>query len=177
MTTDQNGTKPNWLKPGSNRHTSPATIAAQLHAIADAIATLGDQPLSEVDVSVDIQALQHRPHRDRVAAVDLLAQALQLRPRVKRLVGGDVHYGFDYEQARPVNVYANVVSDAEFEEGQLLAGSACGRCKQPFDPADKSFDGAARYGESRWCKGCVDRCHESTDFAHECVICAPAVTR
>ncbi len=49
----------------------------------------------------------------------------------------------------------------------------CGRCRQPFDPADRRFDGSARYEETPWCRGCVDRCHESTDFAHACAVCDP----
>lgn len=51
-------------------------------------------------------------------------------------------------------------------------GSGCRRCRIPFDPEDKSPTGRARYAATRWCRGCVDRCHESTDFAHSCVICA-----
>jgi hypothetical protein len=50
----------------------------------------------------------------------------------------------------------------------------CGRCGQPFDPTDKAPDGHARYRDSAFCRWCVDRCHESTDFAHECVICRPS---
>lgn len=48
----------------------------------------------------------------------------------------------------------------------------CGRCRRPFDPDDKDPAGAARYGQSKFCKGCVDRCHESTDAFHECPVCA-----
>lgn len=47
----------------------------------------------------------------------------------------------------------------------------CGRCRKPFDPTDSRWDGRARYGATRWCRWCVDRCHESTDFAHTCPIC------
>jgi hypothetical protein len=49
--------------------------------------------------------------------------------------------------------------------------TACGKCKQPFDPADTCFDGAARYSNTPYCGRCVDRCHESTDAFHRCVIC------
>lgn len=48
----------------------------------------------------------------------------------------------------------------------------CGRCSRLFDPTDKSFNGAARYGNSPFCRGCVDRCHESTDAFHQCPVCA-----
>lgn len=47
----------------------------------------------------------------------------------------------------------------------------CGKCRTPFDPSDTSFDGRARHNETPWCRSCVDRCHESTDAFHRCVIC------
>lgn len=48
----------------------------------------------------------------------------------------------------------------------------CGRCRQPFDPLDPDMAaGLRRYESTAFCRGCVSRCHESTDFAHECVIC------
>ncbi|MBH1939246.1 hypothetical protein I5Q34_34165 [Streptomyces sp. AV19] len=47
----------------------------------------------------------------------------------------------------------------------------CTQCGQPFDPTDKRFDGRARHGTTPFCRRCVDRCHESTDFAHKCAIC------
>lgn len=53
---------------------------------------------------------------------------------------------------------------------------ACGRCRRPFDPADKRHDGAARYAATRWCRGCIDRCHESTEFDHSCQVCTEAVS-
>lgn len=53
--------------------------------------------------------------------------------------------------------------------------AACGRCRMPFDPTDTRFDGRA---EERslpgYCRGCVDRCHDSEDAFHVCVICQPA---
>jgi hypothetical protein len=48
---------------------------------------------------------------------------------------------------------------------------ACGKCKKPFDPTDTRHDGQARHGVTSFCRRCVDRCHESTDAFHECVIC------
>jgi len=51
------------------------------------------------------------------------------------------------------------------------AAEACGKCKRPFDPADTRFDGNARHNETPYCRSCVDRCHESTDAFHRCVIC------
>jgi len=49
---------------------------------------------------------------------------------------------------------------------------ACGKCRQPFDPADTSFDGRARYHLTPYCRGCVDRCHDNEIADHRCVICA-----
>lgn len=48
---------------------------------------------------------------------------------------------------------------------------ACGKCKRPFEPRDLAFDGRARHNATPWCRRCVDRCHESTDAFHRCVIC------
>lgn len=47
----------------------------------------------------------------------------------------------------------------------------CGRCRNPFDPTDPTWDGRAQYRTSGFCRRCVDRCHESTDFAHRCPVC------
>ena len=49
---------------------------------------------------------------------------------------------------------------------------ACGKCKQPFDPADTRFDGHARFYLTPYCRGCVDRCHDNESADHRCVICA-----
>jgi hypothetical protein len=48
----------------------------------------------------------------------------------------------------------------------------CKRCRRPFDPTDNESTGAARYAQTQFCRGCVDRCHESTDAFHQCPICA-----
>lgn len=50
--------------------------------------------------------------------------------------------------------------------------AACGKCRTPFDPADTRFDGAARYSLTPYCRGCVDRCHDTEIADHRCVICA-----
>ncbi|MFF3511569.1 hypothetical protein [Streptomyces sp. NPDC002573] len=55
-------------------------------------------------------------------------------------------------------------------EAQQPAES-CGKCRQPFDPADPRFDGHARHGDTPFCRRCVDACHESTDAFHACAIC------
>ena len=52
------------------------------------------------------------------------------------------------------------------------AGGVCGRCHQPFDPADTRFDGAAEDRSTPgYCRSCVDQCHEG-DGDHRCPICA-----
>jgi len=50
--------------------------------------------------------------------------------------------------------------------------ATCRRCHRPFNPTDNTANGAARYGETPFCRRCVDRCHESTDAFHECPVCA-----
>jgi hypothetical protein len=52
------------------------------------------------------------------------------------------------------------------------AAAACGKCRRPFDPADTRFDGRARYGETPYCRGCVDHCRDTEIADHRCVICA-----
>ncbi|AQS70873.1 hypothetical protein [Streptomyces pactum] len=48
---------------------------------------------------------------------------------------------------------------------------ACGKCQRPFNPDDPRWDGSARYASTPYCRGCIDRCHDSTDAFHVCVIC------
>lgn len=50
-------------------------------------------------------------------------------------------------------------------------GDQCRRCRRSFDPGDTTFDGRARYRDTAFCRSCVNRCDDSTDFAHTCVIC------
>jgi hypothetical protein len=50
--------------------------------------------------------------------------------------------------------------------------AACGRCGKPVgQPGVPRRDGtpAAR---ALFCDACLDRCHEATDFAHVCQVCA-----
>lgn len=60
---------------------------------------------------------------------------------------------------------------ARIESEAAEADTRCRACLTEFDPSDLRFDGAARYPGTPWCKRCVDRCHESTDFAHVCPVC------
>lgn len=50
----------------------------------------------------------------------------------------------------------------------------CGKCRQPFDSADSRFDGRARFYLTPYCRGCVDRCHDTEIADHRCVICQTA---
>jgi hypothetical protein len=58
------------------------------------------------------------------------------------------------------------------EQSAVEASEICGKCKQPFDPADTRFDGRARYHLTPYCRGCVSRCHDTEIADHRCVICA-----
>ncbi len=76
---------------------------------------------------------------------------------------------------------ADVAWDTDYLRKKLAAEQAaaderatnrCRRCRRPFDPADKAFDGRARYRETPHCRACVDNCHEGS-AEHVCVICEP----
>jgi len=66
---------------------------------------------------------------------------------------------------------------AEEDQPVVDASERCGKCKQPFDPDDKRFDGLARYYLTPYCRGCVDRCHDTEIADHRCVICAEGAQR
>lgn len=56
-------------------------------------------------------------------------------------------------------------------------GPSCGRCKRPFDPADRTYDGAAEDRSAPgYCRGCVDQCHEA-DAGHRCAVCKSLTER
>ncbi len=59
----------------------------------------------------------------------------------------------------------------EIEAPDEPPAARCAKCKMPFDPADRSFDGAAQYYQTEYCRRCVDRCHEATEFDHVCTVC------
>lgn len=49
----------------------------------------------------------------------------------------------------------------------------CGRCKRhPVAAPDATRADGKPSDRARYCDPCIDRCHEATDFAHICVICA-----
>lgn len=75
--------------------------------------------------------------------------------RVERVAGKRVH----------------IMNPPAIEEGTTGGTPRCGRCGRPFNPSDPRWDGSAQYQDTPYCRSCIDRCHESTDFAHQCVIC------
>lgn len=92
-------------------------------------------------------------------------------------VGGGVLLPFTYrdpidvdapDAPRPLRQARLVLEDL----GPVVPDSErCAKCRTPFDPTDDRFDGNGQYGTKPWCRRCVDRCHESTDFAHRCKVC------
>ncbi|MEV7389589.1 hypothetical protein [Streptomyces sp. NPDC091215] len=52
------------------------------------------------------------------------------------------------------------------------AGEVCGKCRQPFGPSEIFLNGRARYGDTPFCRSCVNRCHDNEIADHRCVICA-----
>ncbi|MFH9072716.1 hypothetical protein [Streptomyces alboflavus] len=81
--------------------------------------------------------------------------------------GGDGLVPFPCPTARLAG--AQDCDPPHMREGREAA--ACGKCGTPFAPADTRHDGHARHGLTDYCRRCVDRCHESTDFAHACAVC------
>ena len=57
-----------------------------------------------------------------------------------------------------------------------LPGCACGICGSLFTPAGEPRDEHSRHGDSPWCRGCADQCHEGGG-GHSCAICTPADER
>ncbi|MCX4596153.1 hypothetical protein OG819_42830 [Streptomyces sp. NBC_01549] len=66
----------------------------------------------------------------------------------------------------------HVRAAAAEEQPAVAASEACGKCKQPFVPAVTGFEEQAQYAASPYCRGRVDRCHDTEIADHRCVICA-----
>lgn len=66
---------------------------------------------------------------------------------------------------------AEVLRELLTEGTPTAPANACDKCAMPFDPADTRHDGRAQQEGTPYCRGCVDRCHESTDAFHVCDIC------
>jgi hypothetical protein len=123
---------------------------------------------------------------DQMAGVDvpaLLAEVRQLRARTLTESEYDsawhaVEGAAGEEGADPGTVLHAVLDrlgitvPGAVEQPAVDASEACGKCRQPFDPADTRFDGQARHYLTPYCRGCVDRCHDNEIADHRCVICA-----
>lgn len=55
----------------------------------------------------------------------------------------------------------------------MSTAKMCGRCKTnpAATPSATRADGKPT-DRAQFCDPCIDRCHEATDFAHVCQICA-----
>ncbi|MCH0555796.1 hypothetical protein [Streptomyces sp. MUM 16J] len=62
---------------------------------------------------------------------------------------------------------------AEQADAEKRETNRCGRCRRLFDPNDTRFDGHDRYGDTPWCRSCIDTCHEGS-AEHVCIICDPS---
>jgi len=69
---------------------------------------------------------------------------------------------------------SEIIPDA-LAEIEAIGGpgpEACLRCGQPVArPYELRPDGQAST-HALYCDACIDRCHEATDFAHICKVCA-----
>jgi hypothetical protein len=57
-----------------------------------------------------------------------------------------------------------------------VPGYACGICGSLFTSPGEPRDEHSRHGDSPWCRGCADQCHEGGG-GHSCAICTPADER
>jgi hypothetical protein len=92
-------------------------------------------------------------------------------PLVGRYAGAGMRKHEGLTLIEPRLVFEPSADDAAEDAAEERPAEACGKCRQPFDSADTRHDGRARHGVTSFCRRCVDRCHESTDAFHECVIC------
>ncbi|MEU0207392.1 hypothetical protein [Streptomyces canus] len=108
----------------------------------------------------------------RAAVPELLAEIERLRGQRKYLLTQLAKR--DAETGRGDRALTEFLTAHPGEDVETPAAveETCGKCRQPFDPADTRFDGRARYHETPYCRGCVDRCHDNEIADHRCVICA-----
>lgn len=85
---------------------------------------------------------------------------------------GGEPYWLELDLERAAVLRQDLAGPPAEEQPAVDASEACGKCKQPFDPADTRFDGQARHYLTPYCCGCVDRCHDNESADHRCVICA-----
>jgi hypothetical protein len=133
-----------------SRQTTPSTEARDLRQLLAVVLDALTIPNGDYDYDQRIDA------RARIARVTV-GEALAESP-------AQLGWNADFLRQRLA---------AEQAEADERAKNRCGRCSQPFDAADTRFDGRARYGETRYCRSCVDNCHEGS-AEHVCRICDPA---
>jgi hypothetical protein len=101
----------------------------------------------------------------------LLAEVARLKGQRKYLIGQLAQR--DAESGRADEAVRQFLAEEQPDEQPAVDPTErCGKCKQPFDRDDKRFDGRARYYLTAYCRGCVDRCHDTEIADHRCVICA-----
>jgi hypothetical protein len=100
----------------NNRPNTAAEVAASLRAVAEKFAALGDAPLPNIFVSIDL--LPHGGEDAEVAAVDLIGQALYGRTGETREMSspGTYHHSVRGTVAGiSVDAYTSVTSPQERE--------------------------------------------------------------
>ncbi|MFE2967541.1 hypothetical protein ACFXKC_28485 [Streptomyces sp. NPDC059340] len=143
---------------------------------------LTDQLLDEIDACVN-GPLGSATDFDHTTVAPLVAEVRRLRARTLteseyNAAWHAVEGAAGEEGADPGTVLHAVLDrlgialPGAAEQPAVEASEACGKCKQPFDPSDTRFDGRARYHLTPYCRGCVDRCHDTEIADHRCVICA-----
>jgi hypothetical protein len=85
---------------------------------------------------------------------------------------GGEPYWLELDLERAAVLRQDLAGPPAEEQPAVAESETCGKCKQPFDPADTRFDGRGRYASTPWCRGGVDRCHDNESADHRCVICA-----
>lgn len=188
--TEQHGQPPvQWPPPEENGHQPPTVEPAPLDpGIDPAFPEPAADPVAHVRAWVaywgrlaDQRATTGAHHRDKarlfLASADAwdeeavaaraqqaralaLAELLQAHPIESFMDGAPPHPG-----APPGEPTGGAgASPPERDAGDPSPGSpgpSCGRC------------GAFMSQSARFCPNCVDRCHEATEFDHECAVCRP----
>jgi hypothetical protein len=165
----------------STHHTTEETVNEQPTAITD-------QQLDEIDARAATlyEYVEMPDEGDILAGTDVPALLAEIRRlRARTLTESEYNSAWHAvegaageEGADPGTVLHAVLNRLGItvpgtgEQPAVAVSEACGKCKQPFDPDDTSFDGRARYHLTPYCRGCVDRCHDNESADHRCVICA-----
>lgn len=128
----------------SQRH--PATIAILKH-------------FGFIHLPPHLAAISERCHDLAFELADLLPDGPELTAGLRKLLEAKDCF---------VRAAAEQQRGAEEATSEPDPKITCGRCRQPFSEGPKS-----RYQKAGFCWSCVECCYESTDFAHECMICKP----